>query len=86
MHAQLLQLCLTLWTVACQSPLPIGFSGQEYWKGLSCPSLGDLPHPGTELAFPAAPALRKDSFTTEPLGKPACVCVHVCVCVYIYYM
>ena len=26
-----------LWTVACQTPLSIGFSRQEYWSGLPCP-------------------------------------------------
>ena len=24
------------WTVACQVPLSMGFSGQEYWSGLPC--------------------------------------------------
>ena len=28
----------TSWTVACQAPLPRGFSGQEYWRGLPFPS------------------------------------------------
>ena len=32
----------TLWTVACQAPLSLGFSRQEYWSGLPCPSPGDL--------------------------------------------
>ena len=43
-------ICLTLatpWTVACQAPLSVGFSRQEYWSGLPFPSLGDLPHPVT---------------------------------------
>ena len=26
----------------------MGFPRQEYWSGLSLPSLGDLPDPGTE--------------------------------------
>ena len=37
MRAKLLQLCqtlVTLWTVACQAPLSMGFSRQEYWSGL----------------------------------------------------
>ena len=38
-------------TVACQAPLSMGFSRQEYCSGLSCPSPGDLPDPGVELAF-----------------------------------
>ena len=36
----------TPWTVACQAPLSMGFSRQEYWSGLSCPSPGDLRDPG----------------------------------------
>ena len=31
------QLCATLWTVACQAPLSKEFSGQEYWSRLPCP-------------------------------------------------
>ena len=44
----MLQLCPTLWSVAHQVPLPMGFSRQEYWNGWSCLSLGDLPDPGIE--------------------------------------
>ena len=43
----------TPWTVACQTPLSMGFSRQEYWSELSLPSPGDLSNPGTELASPA---------------------------------
>ena len=43
----------TLWTVAHQAPLSMGFSRQEYWSGLPFPSPGDLPHPGIEPASPA---------------------------------
>ena len=38
----------TLSTVACKAPLSMGFSRQEYWSGLPCPSPGDLPDPGIE--------------------------------------
>ena len=38
----------TPWTVALQAPLSMGFSRQEYWTGLPCPSPGDLPDPGME--------------------------------------
>ena len=60
-------LCATLWTAVCQASLSMGFSRQEYWSGLSCPSPGVLPSPGIE---PRSPALQADSFTTEPPGKP----------------
>ena len=42
------QLFATPGTVACQGPLFMGFSRQEYWSGLPFPSPGDLPNPGTE--------------------------------------
>ena len=35
----------TLCTVACQTPLAMGFSRQKYWSGLPCPPPGDLPNP-----------------------------------------
>ena len=59
------KLCLTLatpWTVAPQAPLSMGFPRQEYWSGLSFPSLGDLPNRGIE---PGSPALQADSLPTE---------------------
>ena len=42
------QLCATLWTAACQAPLSMAFSRQEYWSGLLCPPPGNLPDPGIE--------------------------------------
>ena len=62
--------CPTLaapWTVACQAPLSMRFSRQEYWSGLPFPSPGDLPDPGIE---PRSPELQADSFPTELQGKP----------------
>ena len=35
-HFSLVQLFVTLWTVALQSPLSMGFSSLEYWGELSC--------------------------------------------------
>ena len=48
-HFHHVRLFVTLWTIARQASLPTGFSGQDYWSGLSCPPPGDLPNPGTEL-------------------------------------
>ena len=53
----------TLWTVARQAPLSMGFSRQEYWP---FPTPGDLPNPGTG---PGSPALQADSLPFEPPGK-----------------
>ena len=49
-HAQLLA---APWTVAHQVPLCMGFSRQECWNALPCPSPGDLPNPETESQSPA---------------------------------
>ena len=48
----------TLWTVACQAPLSMGFSRQNYWIRLPCLPPEDLPDPGIKLASPVALALQ----------------------------
>ena len=60
------QSCLTLYdpmTVACQVPLSMGFSRQEYWSGLTLPLPGDLPDPGIEPMSPESSALAGWFFT-----------------------
>ena len=54
---------MTLWTVAYQIPLSMGFPRQEYWSGLPFPSSRDILDPGME---PASPALAGGFSTTEP--------------------
>ena len=56
-----------LWTVARQASLSMGFSRQEYWRGLPYPPPGDLPNPGIK---PRSPALQGDSLPPELPGKP----------------
>ena len=51
---------VTLWTVAGQAPLSMGFSRQVYWSGLPFPS------PGIE---PRSPALQADALPSKPPGK-----------------
>ena len=46
----------------------MGFSMQEYWKGLHFPSPGNLPNPGIE---PRSPKLRVDSLPAELQRKPS---------------
>ena len=60
------QLYLTLWTVACQAPLSMRFSRQEYWSGLPFSAPGDLMGPGMK---PRSPALQADSSPSELLWK-----------------
>ena len=61
------QLFATLWTVACQAPLSVEFSRQEYWSGLLFSPSRDLPDPEIE---PSSPQLAGRFFTAELLGKP----------------
>ena len=60
-------LCASLWTVACQAPLSMGSSRQEYWHGLPCPSPGDLPDPPIEPKIDSlvSPALARAFVTTS---------------------
>ena len=57
----------TPWTAAHQTPLSVGFSRQEYWRGLPFPTPGDLPNPGIE---PMSLALAGGLVIAEPTGKP----------------
>ena len=59
----------TLWTVACQAPLSMGFSRQKYQSRLPCAPPRDLSNPGTEPTS-VSPALQVDSLPTEPPRKP----------------
>ena len=47
------QFFVTLWSVARQALLSIGFSRQEHWSGLPRLPAGNLPNPGTEPTSPA---------------------------------
>ena len=68
------QLFATSWTVACQAPLSMEFSRQEYWSELPFPPPGDLPDPGIEPTSLASPVLAGGFFTTAPPGKPIYFC------------
>ena len=43
----------------------MGFSMQEYWSGLPCPPLGDLPNPGIEPVSLMSSVLAGVFFTTS---------------------
>ena len=60
-------LSLTPQTVACQSPLSMGFSRPEYWSRLPFPSPRDLSDPGIE---PGSPALQEYSLLSESPEEP----------------
>ena len=69
------QLFATLWTVAHQAPLCMGFSRQEYWSGLPIPSPANLPDSGIE---PESPALQADSLPSESESEVAQSCPTLC--------
>ena len=70
MHAQSLscvQLFVTPWTVARQTPLSMEFSRQEYWTGLPFPPPRDFPDPGIKSM---SSVLQADYLPYEQPGKP----------------
>ena len=74
---------VTLWTIACQVPLSMGFFRQEYWNGLPFPPAGDLPDPGIEPASPASTVLAGGFFTTRATWEAQyCVCVNPKLLIY----
>ena len=54
---------VTLWTVAHQAPLPMGFFRQEYWSGLPCPPSRELPISGIKLRSLISPEIAGGFFT-----------------------
>ena len=64
------QFFVTPWTVACQAPLSMGFSRQEYWSGLPCLPPGDLPNPGIKPESLMSPALQVDSLPLSHRESP----------------
>ena len=66
-------LFVTLWTVARQTPLSMGFCRQEYWSGLLCPPPGDLYHQGLNPCLLCLLHCRQ-FFTAKPPRKP-CILV-----------
>ena len=62
------------WTVACQVSLLVGFSKQEYLRGLPLPTSGDFP----DLRIkPRSPTLHADSL---PLGHLRSKRGNLCTC------
>ena len=58
---------VTPWTIACQTPLSVGFSKQDYLSEVPFPSPGHLPNLGIKPTFLA---LAVGFFTTGPPEKP----------------
>ena len=62
-------LFVTPWTAACQAPLSMVFSQQEFWSRVPFPTPEDLPNPGIELTSLAPPELQVDSLQLYHLGS-----------------
>ena len=60
----------TLWAIAHQAPLFMGFSRQEYWSGLSCPPPGIFPTQELNLRLLQLLHWRAGSLPLVPPGKP----------------
>ena len=60
---------MTIRTVICQASLTMGFSRQEYWSGLPCPSPGDLPDPWVEPLTLTSLELAGGFFTTSAIWE-----------------
>ena len=69
------QLFVTPWTVACQAPLSMELSRQEYCSGLPFPSPGDLSNPEVELR---SPALQVDYLLSQSPEK-SCVYMYISI-------
>ena len=74
-HLSRIRLFVTPSAVAHQASLSMGFSIQEYWSGLPCPSPGDLPDPVSMLGSFLKIFLRTSSsvislfsFSGTPIG------------------
>ena len=78
-HFSCVWLFETLWTLAHQAPLAMGFSRQEYHSGLPCPPPGDLPDTGIEPATLTSPALAGEFFVTGS-------CWEALKCNYVFFM
>ena len=71
-HFSRVWLFATLWTVAHQAPLSVGFSRQDYWSGLPCRSPGAVPDP--EIKPSCLLHWQAGSLPLVPPGNPTKQC------------
>ena len=64
------RLFATLWPVALQAALSVGFSRQEYWNELPFPPHGNLPDPGIEPTSLPLLHWQASSLPPVPPGRP----------------
>ena len=75
-HFSCVLVFVTLWTIAHQAPLSMGFSRQEYWSGLPCSSLGDVSNPGIELCLSCLMNQQVGSLPLTPAGTSTYTYIH----------
>ena len=75
-HFSHVQLFATLWTIACQVSLSMGFCRQEYWSWLPCPPPRDLPKLGDPCLWYLL-HWQAGSLPLTPPGKPHFVVAHL---------
>ena len=63
-------LFVTIWTVAHEAPLSMGFSRQKYWSGLPCLLQGIFPTQGLSPRVLCLPHWQVGSLPLAPSGKP----------------
>ena len=71
------QLFVTLWTVAHQAALSMGFSRQEYCNGLPYPPPGDLPNPRMEPTSINVTCIGSGFLPLAPPGKPRVLTIYI---------
>ena len=64
------RLFATLWTIACQAPLSMGFSRQDHWSGLPGSPPGDLPDPRIKPMSLCLLNWQEGSLSLVPPGQP----------------
>ena len=68
-HFSRVQLFATAWTGAHQAPLAMGFSRQEYWRGLPCLLQGIFPSQGSNLRLLCFLNQQAGRFFTTSISK-----------------
>ena len=79
------QLCATPWTAACQAPLSVEFSRQEYWSEFPGPP-ENLPDPGIKPVCLVSPALADGFFTTRTTWEAQSHWIHLTIIVSVLFV
>ena len=74
----------TLWTVACQALLSVGFSRQAFWSRWPFPSPGYLPEPGLNLGLLRLLHWQANSLPLAPSGRLSVHNMYMILYIYIY--